>query len=151
MLDPPLQNVACPEDPEPLIVPARSPIHVPSGLAIQPPVSLIPPANVDVEFPVIVIPFVEERPSTSMPPVNVEVAVEVDVICPVVKEPIDAEPLVSDEKTPDTKRPMVEKNEVVVALVIETFVNVLVALDVADSEPMVRSPIDDDATYAWFA
>jgi hypothetical protein len=91
---------------------------VPSGLAKQPPVSLIPPPKVDVAVPVTVIPSVEESPSVLIPPVNVEVAVVVEVITPVVRLPMLAEPEVSEETAPEKNLVMVAKRVVLVALVV---------------------------------
>ena len=56
--------------------------------ARHPVARLRPPPKDEVAEPVVLMPFVEERPKVEMPPANVEVAVEVAVSEPTVSRPI---------------------------------------------------------------
>jgi hypothetical protein len=90
--------------------------------ARQPVAKLSPPPKEEVAEPVVVRPFVEERPRVVMPPANVEVAVEVEVIepnCPRPMSAVDAWRVVADERPP---------------------ANVLVAVEVEVSDPVVILP-----------
>jgi hypothetical protein len=72
-----------------------------------------------------------------IPPAKVEVAVEVEVMTPVVKFPTELE-----EKKELTKRPMVAKKEVLVALVAEALANVCPPDHVLVSESKVEEAND---------
>lgn len=116
----PFQNVTCPDEPVPVIVPPPEPAQFPFGSSKQPDESLNPLFAVDVapdeiksEPVVIERPAVEESPAVEIPPAKVEVAVEVEMIVPVVNRPTELE-----EKNESTTRPIEAKKEVVVAFVV---------------------------------
>ena len=85
----------------------------------QPVDRLSPPPKELVAVPVVLIPFVLERPRVEIPPAKVEVAVEVEVTLPVVRDPV-----VTFEKMPETERSIEAKSEVEVAFVVVAFPNV---------------------------